>query len=357
MRLTSLTVLALTALLPITAAAGTITVKPGETLSDIAARYNVSTTALMRLNGISDPDHVEIGSRLKVPGSGAEAGSGRHKVSSGETLLGIAALYQVRSRDLMAVNGLQNADHVELGQTLKLPKNAVVPTQRPKPAPIKAVPGALEHTVGQGQTLTQIARAYQVPVASLISINSLENPDQVTVGTRLYLKPTAAPVETAIVDSATGSPVINTTATPTPAAATPTAAATVKTTATAQPAATVKTTATTKPAATVKTAATAKPKPAKAAKPAAKTKMIAKKADWRSYGPLQVDWANWQPMDGSHVVPTLNSQGQALYLAVNCSAGKLNVTGADGAWKAWAAPQNSFEKDLMKDRCKASVRA
>ena len=347
MRLTSLTVLALTALLPITAAAGTITVKPGETLSDIAARYNVSTTALMRLNGISDPDHVEIGSRLKVPGSGAEAGSGRHKVSSGETLLGIAALYQVRSRDLMAVNGLQNADHVELGQTLKLPKNAVVPTQRPKPAPIKAVPGALEHTVGQGQTLTQIARAYQVPVASLISINSLENPDQVTVGTRLYLKPTSAPVETAIVDSATGSPVINTTATPTPAAATPTAAATVKTTATAQP------------AATVKTAATAKPKPAKAAKakPAAKTKMIAKKADWRSYGPLQVDWANWQPMDGSHVVPTLNSQGQALYLAVNCSAGKLNVTGADGAWKAWAAPQNSFEKDLMKDRCKASVRA
>ncbi len=227
MRLTSLTVLALTALLPITAAAGTITVKPGETLSDIAARYNVSTTALMRLNGISDPDHVEIGSRLKVPGSGAEAGSGRHKVSSGETLLGIAALYQVRSRDLMAVNGLQNADHVELGQTLKLPKNAVVPTQRPKPAPIKAVPGALEHTVGQGQTLTQIARAYQVPVASLISINSLENPDQVTVGTRLYLKPTAAPVETAIVDSATGSPVINTTATPTPAASqTPTAAAT-----------------------------------------------------------------------------------------------------------------------------------
>jgi peptidoglycan endopeptidase LytE len=322
MRLTSLTVLALTALLPITAAAGTITVKPGETLSDIAARYNVSTTALMRLNGISDPDHVEI-----------------------------AALYQVRSRDLMAVNGLQNADHVELGQTLKLPKNAVVPTQRPKPAPIKAVPGALEHTVGQGQTLTQIARAYQVPVASLISINSLENPDQVTVGTRLYLKPTAAPVETAIVDSATGSPVINTTATPTPAAATPTAAATVKTTATAQPAATVKT------AATVKPTAKPQPKPAKAAKPTTKTKVIAKKADWRSYGPLQVDWANWQPMDGSHVVPTLNSQGQALYLAVNCSAGKLNVTGADGAWKAWAAPQNSFEKDLMKDRCKASVRA
>ena len=355
MRLTSLTVLALTALLPITAAAGTITVKPGETLSDIAARYNVSTTALMRLNGITDPDHVEIGSRLKVPGSGAEAGSARHKVSSGETLLGIASLYQVRSRDLMAVNGLQNADHVELGQTLKLPKNAVVPTQRSKPAPIKVVPGALEHTVGKGQTLTQIARAYQVPVASLISINSLDNPDQVTVGTRLYLKSASSTAETAIIDSATGSPAM-TTATSTPAATQEPTAAT-QPTAAAQPKAASQQTAAPQQTAKVKPAAKPKPKPAKSAKPAAKTKIIAKKADWRSYGPLQVDWANWQPMDGSHVVPTLNSQGQALYLAVNCSAGKLNVTGADGAWKAWAAPQSSFEKDLMKDRCKPSVQA
>jgi hypothetical protein len=27
------------------------------------------------------------------------------------------------------------------------------------------------------------------------------------------------------------------------------------------------------------------------------------------------------------------------------------VTGADGSWKNWSAPQTSFEEDLVKDRC------
>ena len=85
------------------------------------------------------------------------------------------------------------------------------------------------------------------------------------------------------------------------------------------------------------------------------TSVVAKGADWRTYGPLQVDWANWQPMGGSQVVPSLNADGQALYLAVNCDAEKLNVTGADGSWKTWASPKSRFEKDLIKDRCQAKA--
>ena len=95
-----------------------------------------------------------------------------------------------------------------------------------------------------------------------------------------------------------------------------------------------------------------KAKPVEAAKP---KQTLAKSADWRTYGPLQVDWGNWQAMGGSQVVPTLNDQGQALYLAVNCSARKINATGADGSWKTWEAPKNRFEKDLVKDRCQVKV--
>jgi hypothetical protein len=56
-------------------------------------------------------------------------------------------------------------------------------------------------------------------------------------------------------------------------------------------------------------------------------------------------------MGGSMVAPTLNSEGKPLYVAVNCSARKINVTSSDGAWKSWIAPQTNFEKDLVKDRC------
>ena len=306
-------VLVLTALLPLSATAATITVQSGETLSEIADRYGVSTRQLMRQNGLRNADHVEAGSRLDVPGPRVSAGPGRHRVQRGDTLDDIAARYRVSSRDLMLVNGLRNANHVELGQTLKLPSNAVIAQPKPKPAPIQVTPGAREHTVGRGQTLTQIARAYELPVATLIDINAISDPNKVKVGTTLYLKAPEQPVAQTESDP-TAKPQ------PEPSRAEPQVA--IQSTPQAQP----------------------KPQP---------TSVVAKGADWRTYGPLQVDWANWQLMGGSQVVPSLNAEGQALYLAVNCDAEKLNVTGADGSWKTWASPKSSFEKALVKDRCQA----
>ena len=307
--------LVLTALLPLSATAATITVRSGETLSEIADRYGVSTRQLMRLNGLRDSDYIEAGSRLEIPGPRVSAGPGRHRVQPGDTLDDIAARYRVSSRDLMLVNGLRNANHVEAGQTLKLPSNAVIAQSRPKPAPINVTPGASEHTVERGQTLTQIARAYELPVATLIDINAISNPNKVTVGTTLYLKAPDLPL-------AQAEP--NPTAKPQPQPSKTASQVAITSTPQAQP----------------------KPQP---------TAVVAKGADWRTYGPLQVDWANWQPMGGSQVVPSLNADGQALYLAVNCDAEKLNVTGADGSWKTWASPKSRFEKDLIRDRCQAKT--
>ena len=307
--------LVLTALLPLSATAATITVRSGETLSEIADRYGVSTRQLMRLNGLRDSDYIEAGSRLEIPGPRVSAGPGRHRVQPGDTLDDIAARYRVSSRDLMLVNGLRNANHVEAGQTLKLPSNAVIAQSRPKPAPINVTPGASEHTVERGQTLTQIARADKLPVATLIDINAISNPNKVTVGTTLYLKAPDLPL-------AQAEP--NPTAKPQPQPSKTASQVAITSTPQAQP----------------------KPQP---------TAVVAKGADWRTYGPLQVDWANWQPMGGSQVVPSLNADGQALYLAVNCDAEKLNVTGADGSWKTWASPKSRFEKDLIKDRCQAKA--
>ncbi|MFY8149451.1 MAG: hypothetical protein ACOVNL_09585 [Prochlorococcaceae cyanobacterium] len=101
------------------------------------------------------------------------------------------------------------------------------------------------------------------------------------------------------------------------------------------------------------TVAAAQPAPARP-QPAAPT-VAAKPAqpDWRTYGPLQVDWANWQPMGGSFVTPSLNGEGQPLYLAINCSARRLNATGQSGQWKSWDPPQTEFEQQLISDLCKA----
>ena len=320
MRRSGFAVLALMALvLPLSATAATVTVRSGETLTDIAYRSGVSVGTLMRLNNMSNGNYLEAGSQLQVPGPSVSAGKGRHRVKKGENLSRIASQYKVSSRDLMAVNGLRNANHVEVGQNLKLPSDAVLPKPGFKPVAVTPIPGASQHTVAKGQTLTQIAKAYNLPISTLISINDLRNPNKVEVGTRLYLKQPTKVLATQSVPSKAS-----------PSQRKPVTSKPVRTTV-----------ATTNTAKKVLSSATT-----------AKTKM-AKSADWRTYGPLQVNWANWQPMGGSQVVPTLNSQGQGLYLAVNCSAKKINATGADGSWKLWAAPQSRFEKALVKDRCQA----
>jgi len=354
MRRTLLTLLTLMALSPLAGHAASVTVKSGETLSDIAARYGVSVNSLMRVNGLRDSDFVQAGQRLRIPGS-VSAGSGRHTVRSGDTLSEIAAQYRVTERQLIVLNALPSADHVEIGQTLKLPSNAVLPqpaarpTARVQPAPIKANPNATSHTVARGQTLTQIAKAYDIPMASLISINAIANPNQVKVGTQLMLRASQPQVDTT---SAPGDSV--------PAAqASESSRDSVADTAVqsqpdSQPQANqvvVEETVTTE---TVVTETVAKePVVTAAASPAPSTSVQPKQASWRTYGPLQVDWSNWQSMAGSEVAPTLNGEGQSLYVAVNCSAKKINVTGANGMWKSWIAPQTEFERALVKDRCSA----
>jgi LysM repeat protein len=333
--------LTLSALISLPAGAASITVKPGDTISGLADRYGVSVNSLLKANGIRNSNHVEVGQTLRLP-SGARgvvsAGKGRHSVQSGDTLGGIAARYRVRERDLIAINNLPSADHVEVGQTLKLPTSAVLPKPKPvakaKPAPITADPNATSHTVARGQTLTQIARAYEVPVASLIDLNTINDPNKVTIGTKLMLRDTRASEITESVSTT-----VQTSPSP--------AVKPVLTATASQPAKTVQVKPVESTTAPTKTA----PTQAAPAKTVTTPSVQAKPAAWRTYGPLQVDWSNWQSMGGSMVAPTLNSEGKPLYVAVNCSARKINVTSSDGAWKSWIAPQTNFEKDLVKDRC------
>ena len=42
-------------------------VQRGETLSGIALRYGVTVAAISEANGITDPNHILVGQKLKIP--------------------------------------------------------------------------------------------------------------------------------------------------------------------------------------------------------------------------------------------------------------------------------------------------
>lgn len=56
------------------AAAATVTVEPGQNLTEIADLHGVSVEALAAANGITDPNRVLAGSHLTIPGAGAGPG-------------------------------------------------------------------------------------------------------------------------------------------------------------------------------------------------------------------------------------------------------------------------------------------
>ncbi len=377
-------VLALVLPLPALAAPQHV-VKSGETLSEIAERYGVSVQRLLQLNGIKDPNLVEAGTRLKLPESSSAQAS--HTVSAGETLSEIAERYGLSVQRLMELNGLKDADLLQVGQRLKVPpaKNAAKPakptkTAKPaaKPAPLAAAgaKAARVHVVKSGETLSEISERYDVPVARLVSLNKLEAPDNLQVGTKLSLgpasgtaatKPAAAKPAAAKPATTKPAPVKSTpppqaAAQPEPKPAPKPAPNPPEQTKQPEPQAKPATTpaAAAKPPAANPAEAAPKPALAAAAKPQPKPQPKPDPSntappDWRTYGPLQVDFSNWRPMGGSQVAPALNSGGQPVFVAINCAARKINATGAAGAWTSWEDPSTDYEEQLIKDVCKQTA--
>jgi len=371
--------LALALLLPLPSLAGEVVVKPGETLSEIAERYGTSVEHLMQLNGLRSAKDLWAGSRIQVPGAGggsnargggvASSGSGNYTVKPGETLSEIAERHGTSVDRLMQLNNLRSAKDLWAGSSIQVPGASPA---RPASAAAPLNRNAPDHKVQPGETLSEIADRYGISMDRLISLNGLKEPNDLQAGSTLRLKapttpaarprpssvatkppvkPTPKPVSTA---SKPAKPAVapTTTATPATSAATATAIAsarpvTSQVVSSSPSAAAAKPNAAVAKPAVVVAAATKPVSSASAAKPAKPSS-----PDWRSYGPLQVDWANWQPMGGSFVAPSLNSEGQPLYLAVNCNARRLNATGQSGTWKTWDAPQSDFEQQLITDLCK-----
>ena len=88
------------------------TVRKGDTLSGIAARFGMSLTDVVKLNGIADPNLIYVGQALKVAFGGLGKDAFVYVVETGDSLWKIAKEYLGsgwRYTDVMKQNGLKNA--------------------------------------------------------------------------------------------------------------------------------------------------------------------------------------------------------------------------------------------------------
>jgi LysM repeat protein len=153
-----------------------------QTLTTIAQAYGVSIDTILNLNGLQVDWPLQINQKLLIsPGKSTPtplsplerltpASDGRyyHTVQSGETLLGIARLYEIPLADLMAWNGLSVSSIIRPDQKLLLlitPPATATPT--PAPATTAPTPTQAPATPTPGLSPTEVVMGPTAGVASL----------------------------------------------------------------------------------------------------------------------------------------------------------------------------------------------
>ncbi|ASF45167.1 lytic transglycosylase [Methylovulum psychrotolerans] len=166
---------------------GRYTVKPGETLSAIAERSHTSIAALRQANHLPD-GNVRWGMRLQIPSASDDlndaraerqpiavkaakiqtGGSGQmYAVKKGDTFWNISQRFAVDPKDLAEWNKITLKTALLPGRKLVI-KGGTANQQVASAAPIRLV----HYKVGNGDTLTQIAKRFNISVSELRKTNA-----------------------------------------------------------------------------------------------------------------------------------------------------------------------------------------
>jgi len=187
-------------------------VRRGENLSSIARRYGVSTAELRAANSLSGST-IQPGQQLLVPVAGGSVAGGaalasaearadlgnqlperqaaaaprkptRHLVKPGDSLWSVARLHGVSVPELAAENGISSKSQLNTGQSLRIPRGGSSNTR------LAARDGDAVRTtylVRRGDTLSGIARRFDVSVQQIKDWNQLPSSNSVKAGQRLVV--------------------------------------------------------------------------------------------------------------------------------------------------------------------------
>jgi LysM repeat protein len=135
----------------------TYQIRPGDTLSAIAARNKTTVAELAKANGITNANAIKAGDALTIP-DGPDAGQPgepaaaapaapapdtlhlrartTYTVRRGDTLEAIADRHGASVRELMDLNGIRNPNRIAAGQVLKVPQRHTTEPVTPDAAPV-----------------------------------------------------------------------------------------------------------------------------------------------------------------------------------------------------------------------------
>ncbi len=158
------------------------TVQNGDTMSSIASTLGLSTSDLFRINNMTSATLLLPGQVLKLVDNAIQptvidriTSPLLHVVKPGETLGKIASKYSISLAAILTLNNLKERSLIFPGQELTI--RDVTPAKVPS---LKS--RTSEHTVAEGETLTDIAKLHAVSLTSLLKKNQLTKNSIIFIG-------------------------------------------------------------------------------------------------------------------------------------------------------------------------------
>ena len=149
------------------------TVQSGDTLSEIAQRFNTTVQAIVEKNGISNPNLIYPGQRLIISGlyasSSGPSGGGTYTVRAGDCLSSIGSRLGVSWQSIASANGIYSPYMIYPGQVLTIPGVGSAAVRQ-------------TYTVRYGDTLSDIAARFGTSYQYLAQINGISNPNLIYTG-------------------------------------------------------------------------------------------------------------------------------------------------------------------------------
>jgi len=137
-----------------TQAPAAVVVQAGDSVFNLAKRYNVSVRAIIEANNLRPPYVLQSGQRIALPRAV------EHEVKRGDTLYGISRQYGIDSFGIARLNGLEPPYLLRPGQRLQIPVASVTAASEQPDRHAAADPGSHASPISP-------AAVEQVPVTPL----------------------------------------------------------------------------------------------------------------------------------------------------------------------------------------------
>ena len=171
-----------------------ITAKDGDTLFKLSKQYGVSLRELMHKNNFNDANKIVEGEIIVIPKKNKDKMNKApiYKIKEGDTLYKISREYDIKIKDIISINNIDNASFLKPNQIIKLPIGAVSKKVFTRKNIQLARKKVSYHQTSKVEKIIDIANIHSVSKEEILSLNKIKNQIEIKPYIKLKIRKSEA---------------------------------------------------------------------------------------------------------------------------------------------------------------------